>query len=322
MGTLYVDRKDVELRHQGACLLVYEQGTRTGSVPFSHLDRVVLYGRAHLDTGLLGALAEHGIGLVAINPRKRSRTVHIPGCSHNDASRRLAQYLRTQDEDWRVRWSMLLVVKKIRGQQRMLARALERRPDQRYTLTRAIRALEDRQVALRESAHSRDRIRGLEGAAAAAYFGGYCSLFPPVLEFNGRNRRPPKDPVNACLSLAYTLAHADAVQAIHAAGLDPMLGFYHDVAFGRESLACDLIEPLRPCIDDWVWSLFRERQLRADDFSLDKGACLLGKAGRKTFYTAWEQSVTHNRRRLRRYARLLVHALQTTEVGFAKAGSA
>ena len=94
-----------------------------------------------------------------------------------------------------------------------------------------------------------ERLRGIEGAAAAAYFQGFTRLFPPSLEFTGRNRRPPRDPVNAVLSLSYTPLHFEAVQAVCAAGLDPLIGFYHELVFGRESLASDLIEPLWPKVD-------------------------------------------------------------------------
>jgi CRISPR-associated protein Cas1 len=151
-------------------------------------------------------------------------------------------------------------------------------------------------------------LRGMEGAAARAYFGGLATLFPPALGFEGRNRRPPRDPVNACLSLAYTLLHFEAVRSAHVAGLDPLLGFYHRPAFGRESLASDLIEPLRPEADRWVWEQLRSRTLREDHFSSDKGACLLGKAGRERFYTEWERGAQPLRRWLRaRCTRLVRH---------------
>jgi CRISPR-associated protein Cas1 len=145
-----------------------------------------------------------------------------------------------------------------------------------------------------------DSLRVIDGAGAAAYFGAYCGLFPPELEFRGRNRRPPRDPVNAVLSLGYTLLHAEAVRACYASGLDPIIGYYHQLDFGRESLASDLIEPLRPLVDDWVWQAFRERRLRADHFTRDADACLLGKAGRQIFYGTWECFVRPQRRLLRR----------------------
>ena len=155
-----------------------------------------------------------------------------------------------------------------------------------------------------------DSLRGIEGAAAAAYFEAFTSLFPPSLEFTGRNKRPPRDPVNACLSLAYTLVHFEAVAASYAAGLDPLLGLYHEPAFGRESLASDLIEPLRPHADAWVWSLFRERVLTGEHFHNDKGAVLLGKTGRQYFYTRFENFAHPLRRLLRLEAFRTVKRLQ------------
>jgi CRISPR-associated protein Cas1 len=89
------------------------------------------------------------------------------------------------------------------------------------------------------------------------------------------------------------------VQACTTAGLDPLLGFYHRPAFGRESLASDLIEPLRAEVDLWVWEQLRTRTLREDHFSTDKGACLLGKAGRQLFYAAFETQSPPWRRYLR-----------------------
>ena len=95
------------------------------------------------------------------------------------------------------------------------------------------------------------------------------------------------------------------MRTAHAAGLDPLLGFYHRPAFGRESLACDLIEPLRPAVDDWIWRQFNTAQLRPEHFGTDKGACLIGKAGRGHFYAGWEQFAPLPRRWLRqRCARL------------------
>jgi len=153
-------------------------------------------------------------------------------------------------------------------------------------------------------------LRGLEGAAARAHFSGLAAVLPPALGFAGRNRRPPRDPANVCLSLGYSLLHVEAVQACHIAGLDPLLGFYHRPAFGRESLASDLIEPLRGAADVWAWQLLRERRLREEHFSFDKGACLLGKAGRASFYAAWAGESRPWRRWLRQRAVTLARHLR------------
>lgn len=145
-------------------------------------------------------------------------------------------------------------------------------------------------------------MRGIEGAAARGHFAGLAAVLPPALGFAGRNRRPPRDPANALLSLGYTLLHVDAVQACHKVGLDPLLGFCHRPSIRRESMASDLIEPLRPEVDCWVLELLRDRVLRADHFAHDKGACLLCKAGRGIFHGAWAEVAPPWRRWLRTVA--------------------
>jgi CRISPR-associated protein Cas1 len=309
MATLVLDRSNLELRSDGAALAVYEGGERRGSIPLKLLDRVVLQGTIRLDTGVLGRLADAGVPTIVLGARTSRRLAILMAPPHRDCSIRLAQFHKALDPAWCLAWSRRLVLGKARAQLRLLQRAIAERPDQRKPLADAIATIQAAACSLSGDG-SVDRIRGLEGACAAAHLHGYCALFAPSLEFRGRNRRPPRDPVNAALSLAYTLLHFDAVRAAHAAGLDPMVGFYHRPARGRESLACDLIEPLRPRADAWIRTLFQERTLRAEHFTIDKGACLLGKAGRERFYGAWESYAVLPRRWLRRQCAALAAALR------------
>ena len=138
----------------------------------------------------------------------------------------------------------------------------------------------------------------MEGAAAAQYITALTEILPASLKFSGRNRRPPMDPVNAVLSLTYTLLHSEAVLALHGSGLDPFIGFYHALSFGRESLASDVMEALRPDADRFVLSLFRKEDLRPDDFSMTSTGCLMKKAGRGRFYGAYETQAERFRRDL------------------------
>lgn len=309
MATLLLDRAELEIRADGDALALYEQGSRSGTVPLKLLERVVIQGaRTRLDSGVLLKLAEAGAAVLLLSPRASRRVAVVLGPRHNDAALRVAQARRVTDDGFCAEWARQLVAAKLRRQHRLLIVAEQRRPDQRKAVFDA-RATLDRiaaQIAPQGApAPSTATLRGLEGSAARAYFQGLAALFPPALNFCGRNRRPPRDPVNACLSLAYTLLHFDAVRAAHMSGLDPLLGFYHRPAFGRESLASDLIEPLRPLADEWVWQLFAARTLREEHFTADKGACLLGKAGRGRFYVEWERFAATPRRWLRmRCARL------------------
>jgi CRISPR-associated protein Cas1 len=219
------------------------------------------------------------------------------GRPHNDAARRVAQYRLSLDANFCLRFSRAIVEAKLMAQAAFLAERRDVELQSRYLLTLSLRRL-DGAIAAVDAQASATSLRGLEGAGAAAYFEGFRDLLPERLKFHSRNRRPPKDPVNAVLSLGYTLLHAEAVLALYGAGLDPFIGFYHVMDFGRESLACDVVEPLRVEVDRHTLMLFRTEKLRVDDFSQTDGACLLGKAGRTRFYAEWEPVAERLRKQL------------------------
>lgn len=308
MGTLYLDRKDIELRREGRHLCLYEAGSRSATIPLNVVERVVIRGQATLSTGVLGLFAEEGVGLLVLGGRQGRAAAILHGKKHGDTARRIAQYRWHHDDEFRLPWARRLVAFKLKAQARLLRSALQVRPDCRKPLSDAIARLE-RALTTVDDAARLERLQGIEGAAAAAYFAGFTQIFPASLGFTGRNRRPPKDPVNAALSLAYTLLHFEAVNACHAAGLDPSVGFYHEPAYSRESLASDLIEPLRPRVDRWVWRLFAERNLRADSFATEADRCLLKKNGREMFYARYERFVRPLRGLLRRYSLLIARRL-------------
>jgi CRISPR-associated protein Cas1 len=300
MATLFLDRAELDIRADGAALALYENGERTRTIPMCLLERVIVQGaRTRLDSGVLIKLAEAGVATVLLSPRMSRQVAIVLGPVHNDAAVRLAQSQRVLDAAYCQQWAARIVSAKLRRQHRLLVQAETLRPDQRKALNDARESVAKVLDEALSGSADPARLRGLEGSGARAYFGGFCALFAPELSFNGRNRRPPRDPVNACLSLAYTLLHFEAVRAAYMAGLDPLLGFYHRPAVGRESLACDLIEPLRPLADEWLWRQFATRRLRAEHFTNDRGACLMGKAGRGHFYADWESFAPLPRRWLR-----------------------
>jgi CRISPR-associated protein Cas1 len=250
MSCLYLDRKNLGVKLDGQALALYENGAKKGTVPLHLLERVVVRGNVQLESRVLGALSERNIGLLVLSGRNTEATAMLAARSHSDTVRRLIQYQTSLSGDLRAPLARWLVLAKVRDQRRFLNDALAARADLRHPLTSTLKTLNGIVSQLRDETFdvSLASLRGFEGAAAAAYFGGYVNLFADSLNFTGRKKRPPPDPVNTCLSLGYTLLHYDAVRACHTVGLDPMLGFYHDLSFGRESLACDLMEPLRPLI--------------------------------------------------------------------------
>lgn len=305
MTTLYLDRQGLELKRDGGRVAIYSAGGAGKGIPLTGIDRIVIRGDVTLSSGLLGVLAEQGISVLMLSGRHGRRTASLLGRSHADAARRLGQYQLFFDLDRRLVWSSHLISTKLAAQQRCLQQILIHRPDQRKALVGALECIQSILPKIK-GAENLDVLNGYEGAAAAAYFRGYSAVFPPVLSFSKRIRRPPTDPVNACLSLAYTLIHFEAVQACQIAGLDPFVGFFHQLVYSRESLACDLIEPLRPRVDAWIWQLFRQHALRVEDFRSDGSACLLGKAGRRRFYADYEKGAPSWRRWLRQQSRIIV----------------
>ncbi|MCS6891188.1 MAG: CRISPR-associated endonuclease Cas1 [Rhodovarius sp.] len=309
MGTLYLDRRDATIAAEGGTLLIRGADGTLLRAPLGLIERVVLRGPASLTTGAIAAIAEEGAALLVLTGRQGRLAGIMTGSAHADAAIRLGQFRLALDPTAREAVGRAVLRRKLLGQHRLLAEGLRLRPEKRRLLLRGQEALAEALSRLRtEGAMAPAQLMGIEGAAAAAYWEAFGALLPPSAGFAGRNRRPPRDPANALLSLAYTLAHFEAVAAAQRAGLDPAVGFLHALHPGRESLACDLVEPLRPLCERLVWRLLAEERLRATHFTRDGEACLLGKAGRVAFYAAWEEAVAPARRLLRRGLRPLVRA--------------
>ena len=309
MTTLYIDRRDALIEAEAGALAIRAADGTLFRAPLAPLERVVLRGPARLTTGAIAAIAGVGAGLLVLSGRQGRPSGTMLGPAHADAAIRLGQFRLASDPAMSAAVATRVLQLKLAGQLRFLRSASLLRPDRRLLLRRAIEAVAEILVRIRAEGPSPPaRLTGLEGAAAAAYFPALGALLPASAGFAGRNRRPPRDPANAALSLAYTLAQFEAAREAQAAGLDPAVGFLHALAPGRDSLACDLVEPLRPLCDRLIWRLFAEERLHADMFTREGDACLMGKAARLAFYAAWEEVAAPARRQLRRGLRPLVRA--------------
>ena len=296
------------LKLDSHALALYENGEKRGTVPFNLLARVVVRGNVQIESRLLCALSEHKIDVMLLSGRNSQMRTMSFSHSHNDIRRRLAQYQAYFVPAHQIALALDLVRAKVKNQHQLLADALTQRPDCRkplFSATQSLISIQEKLDASTPDELTIDQLRGFEGGAAAIYFGAFTKLFPAALEFEKRVKRPPGDPVNACLSLGYTLLHFEGVSVCHRVGLEPLLGFYHEPAFGRQSMACDLIEPVRPRLDRLVWTLFRTRRLKKEHFATDKGGCLLNKDGRKIFYASYEAFAQPVRRLLRLYGHRL-----------------
>lgn len=292
MGTLYIDRKELHVRLDGDALAFYANGEREGIVPINPLRRVIMVGNITLETSVLNRLANDNISVLFLSGKRNRFCGMLHGKLHNNGVLRVKQYEKSLSS-FPMDVSLDIVKRKIEGQRELLLHIREQRPELRLRMTAASQVFERILEEIKKPDIEIETLRGFEGGASATFFGAFTEAFPDSLDFTNRNRRPPQDPVNAILSLCYTLVHFDIVREIEVIGLDPVIGFYHQFDYGRESLACDLIEPYRPMVDRFVWEIFRERTFTVRDFAMndERPGCYLKKESRKRFYPMYEEWV-------------------------------
>lgn len=308
MTTLYIDRKNLELRIESNTLAFYSHNERLSTMPLNIIERICIRGELQLSASVLGKLGEQGIGLIVLAGNRRQASIFLPN-ARQDARRRIAQSHYAQDPAFCLEQSKNWIREKITRQHAHLQKRSQESHIAVNTLHHPLRQLE-KAINSIEKTESLAQLRGVEGSAANANFQGLAKILPHSLGFTGRNRTPPRDPVNAILSLTYTLLHFDMVRQIHLIGLDPHIGYYHSLAHGRESLACDLIEPMRPLIDEWSIDCFRERTLRPEDFSTRGQACHMGKAARARYYPAYETAARQWRKEMQQHSANLLNQLK------------
>lgn len=265
MSTLYVVEPGARLEKEYGRLLVTDEDEVLMRVPLARVSRVVLVGWAGATTPALLALLAAGIPLVFVRRSGELQGQLRPPMAANLPLRR-AQYDRDGDSTFCLDLSRAVVGGKLRNQRTLARRLVRRHP---HLDDGPLVALE-RGISQSSRAPDLATLRGIEGTAARAYFRLYRAAFDPDWRFRNRNRRPPRDPANALLSLGYTLLTQSLMTALELAGLDPYLGYYHAETYGRPALALDLLEEFRtPVVDSLVLDLTSQRVLQPDDFETD-----------------------------------------------------
>lgn len=276
-------------------------------VRLQEINQVNLFGNVQLSTQAIQTMCNMSVPVVYFSQKGYFYGVTHPLGVKNVLVRR-EQFRRSDDESFCLSLAKSLVRSKIRNCRTLLMR--NHRQPSAVTL-RELKRLADRSL----KAESLASLLGIEGTAARYYFADFagmlkvnCDLPPatgealgetrPAFDFRGRNRRPPRDPVNAMLSLVYSLLTKDCVVAATTVGLDPHLGFYHQVKPGKPALALDLMEPFRPLIaDSVVITAINNRMVTPDHFIVAGQSVVMSDLGRKHFLLAYEQRmdqlVTH-----------------------------
>ena len=293
LNTLFVTSEDIYLSLEGENVLANRDGEVVARYPLHTLQTIVSFSYSGASPALMGACAEKGIGLAFCTPRGRF-LARVCGESNGNVLLRREQYRIADDPHRSCAVARDMIFGKLSNSGASIQRTLRDHAPRVQNC-----GLEDAASQIRQllsqvlAASDLEALRGLEGVGASAYFGVLDHMLLNRKEdfyFRGRNRRPPLDRVNAMLSFAYSLLAHDCASALESVGLDAYVGFLHRDRPGRESLALDLMEELRPCMADrFVLTLVNNRMIRPEDFQTqDSGAVLLTDDGRKKFLKAWQ----------------------------------
>ena len=302
MPSLYLDAQGAVLHRQAGEFVVRLSGEER-RVPKAQVERIVVLGNVQLTTQLVADVLRHHVPVFYLSSHGRYRG-KLVGLEHANVRLRMQQYACVRKEALALPFARWFVIGKIRNLKEMLGRRLK---DAGYDAAPMRKQLKYWMNAAGRT-RSLDKLRGIEGMAARDYFQSFRALFASSdFVWKGRNRRPPKDPINAMLSLGYTMLLQECLSAVESAGLDVYAGLLHggqtQADYGQPSLALDIMEEFRYLVDRLVLRLMLSDAFHIDSFELQPhGACYMNAKARTLFFQAWEKlmqsAIQYDHRRL------------------------
>lgn len=290
MTNLYITQQGAAVRKLGQALLVEKNGEQLLCKPMKDLQCLVVLGQVQVSTQAMLSLLDQGCQISLLTQNGHFRGSVIPAYGKN-VTLRVGQYEHFRETQNRLRLSRSVVHAKVRNGIRLLR-------DYHYSAHNPVRVenLEEFPALLSRItlADNQPSLRGYEGSAARLYFRSLAACLTGEVRFEGRHYYPAPDPVNALLSLGYSFVQRELQSLLQALGMDPYIGFYHEIEYGRPSLSLDLLEPFRTAVVDRLsLRLFNKRILTAEDFYWDeeRKGCYLQQDAFKTYIRHYEQFV-------------------------------
>lgn len=294
LNTLYITTKDSYLSLQNNAVAVLVGGEEKVRIPANTLGSICCFGNTSVSSPLIAFCGENGISLSFFSEYGKF-CGRIEGPVHGNVLLRQSQFRTVDLPEVKTSLVQSMLLGKILNSKECLARWKREYSQTDGCIDKSIAVLTDT-VRQLKTCFDIDSMRGLEGIAAASYFHGFAAAIRQpkqngqVFSFDGRNRRPPEDPVNALLSFLYTLLKNDYQSALEGVGLDPAVGYLHTLRPGRPALALDMMEELRaPLCDRLVLSLINRGQITEKDFVDLEAPVRLTDDGRKTVLSAWQK---------------------------------
>lgn len=302
LNTLYITTQKTYLHKKGDAVEVILEDKVIADIPLITLDSIVCFGNISVSPFLLGACPEHNVTISFLSEFGKF-LARVQGPVAGNVLLRKAQYRISDDEEKSAQIAKYFIAGKIANQKTVLQRVIRDHKD-KIDVDRIEKAILELNKALDklEQQNDLDKLRGIEGDAAESYFSVFNEMIisqKDDFKFEGRNRRPPLDNVNALLSYVYTLLYHDMISALEVIGLDPAVGFLHRDRPGRLSLALDLVEEFRAFFADrLVLNLINRKEITGNQFiKTASGAIVMDDSARKTVITAYQKKkevvVTH-----------------------------
>lgn len=263
MAVVYIKETGAYVRQLGEMLVISKNGETLQKIPISYIEHLVVIGNVQITSQALKKILECGCDISYLTYGGK----YIGQTSANNSKNiflRLAQYEWYNCEEKRMELARCIVDSKIKKQIAMIQsfQWKESKYDWKSDVAQMNKMLE-----LLKLKTDSNEIMGVEGFCSTIYFGAFSQMLKGIVEFKTRNRRPPRDPVNALLSLGYTFLTKDMCNLIEGESFEPYLGFLHGVRYGRKSLALDMIEEFRqPVIDRFIMYLFKNEIMTEKDF--------------------------------------------------------
>ena len=291
LNTLYVTTPEAYLTKDGLNVVVSVEKEERFRIPIMNIEGIVTFGYMGASPGLMKLCMDNNVSLSFMTPQGRF-IGRLQGATRGNVLLRKKQYSLAEDENVALHLAKLFITGKVFNTRSILQRYV-RDNGTDEEVENVIRQLDWRRKCIMK-AENMDALRGEEGHAANTYFEVFDHLILHQKEdfpFHGRNRRPPKDEVNAMLSFVYTLIANDVAAALESVGVDPYVGFMHTLRPGRTSLALDMMEELRAYLGDRVvLSLINRKQVTKKDF-IRQGdeSVLMTDECRKELITTWQK---------------------------------
>jgi len=292
---LYVQEQGATVCKTSKALVIWKQKKKLATARVADTSQLVLCGNVSVTAQTIHLLCEEGVPIVHLSMGHWFYGL-TQGLGLKNAFLRASQFRVVDDTPKCLELARQVVTAKVSGQRTLL---------RRNASNLSQRALDDlaEQMQHAASATSIETLLGVEGIAAKVYFANFSRMIksdalPTEWDFQNRNRRPPRDPINALLSFGYAMLAKECTIALLAEGFDPYWGFYHRPRHGRPGLALDLMEEFRtPVVDSAVLTSLNTGMVGQDGFEMTKAGCAMRPAARKAFIRAYEgrldQLVTH-----------------------------